>query len=114
MKTDHILNLRPVGGDYFKLLYSRKSNKLLSNYLEMFNHEDYHILKGTNRQCIITYEDFLEFKYAYYIFFKKDLYDIEHIKLWLEFSLKLKLGGVMYLVKPFPPFNPNEKIKIIK
>lgn len=44
-----ITNARKVGGDYFKLLYNRKSNLYLINYLPLFNFEDYWCFKATNQ-----------------------------------------------------------------
>jgi len=110
LKTNHMVNGRPVGGDYFKLMYARKSNKKLEDYLPLFNKEDYYILKSTYHQRLVTYDDLLEFKYACYVFFKKDLYDIDKIIEWVDY-LK-SIGGVQYLDKPTPPFNPK-KIKIM-
>ena len=105
-----ILNVSKVGGDYFNLIYSRRTDKTLKDYINLFNPDDYYILKSTNRQRLVSYDDFLEFKYSGYIFFKKDIYDINHILEWIEFR-EWGRSGVQYLVKPFPPFNPN-KIKI--
>jgi hypothetical protein len=111
LKTNHIVNARPVGGDYFKLIYARKSNKKLEDYLPLFNQEDYYILKSSGHQRLVTYDDLLEFKYASYVFFKKDLYDIGKIMIWIDWFKSI--GGVQYLDKPTPPFNPK-KIKIVE
>ena len=40
IKTDHISNQRIVGGDCFKLLSNRSSNKNLDHYLNLFNFDD--------------------------------------------------------------------------
>ena len=77
MKT--IENCRKVGGDYFKLKYLRRSNKYLSDYINLFNFDDYWCFKSSNKQKLVSYEELLEFKYAGYIFFKKELYDIDII-----------------------------------
>ena len=110
LKTNHIENRRLVGGDYFKLMYVRKSNKKLEDYLKKFNYNDYWVLKGSRHQRFVSYEDMLEFKYACYVFFKKDLYDIDKIMIWVDYLNNF--GGMQYLVKPTPPFNPK-KIKIV-
>ena len=110
LKTNHIENRRPVGGDYFRLGYDRICNKTLESHLKKFNYNDYYILKSSGHQRLVTYDDLLEFKYACYVLFKKDLYDIDKIIEWVDY-LK-SIGGVQYLDKPTPPFNPK-KIKIM-
>ena len=110
-RTNHIENVRPVGGDCFKLMYARRSNETLESHLKKFNYNDYWVLKSSGHQRLVTYDDLLEFKYASYIFFKKDLYDIDKIIEWIEYFKSM--GGVQYLDKPTPPFNPK-KIKIVE
>ena len=105
-----IENSRPVGGDYFKLSHNRKSKKYLKDYIDKFNHNDYYIFKSTNKQKLVSYEDLLEFKYSQYIFFKKDIYDINHIIEWLNFKGERFNRLCFYLDKPFPPFNPDKII----
>ena len=108
--TDKTIKIvRKVGSDWFKLIYSRRSIYKLSHFLN-FNPNNYWIYKATNYQRLVSYEDVLEFKYACYMFFKKDLYDKEHIDKWIKYINEL--GGIQYLVKPFPPFDPEEKIII--
>ena len=110
MKTNHIENARVVGGDYFRLIYVRVSNKTLKSHLEKFNPDDYHILKATFKQRIVSYEDLLELKYSYYIFFKKELYDINKIMEWCDYLGEVTSIGIMYLSKPTPPFSPTKLI----
>jgi len=110
LKTNHIVNSRPVGGDYFKLIYARKSNKKLESHLKKFNYNDYWVLKSSRHQRFVSYEDMLTFKYSGYIFFKKSIYDIDKIIEWVDYLNNF--GGVQYLNKPTPPFNPK-KIKIV-
>ena len=107
MTDKTIENRRKVGGDYFKLIYSKSSKKLLKDFL-IFNKEDYYIFKVTGKQREVKYEEMLEFKYSAYIFFKNSLYDKEHILIWIEYFNKL--GGIQFLDKPTPPFNPNKII----
>jgi len=115
MTNKTIESVREVGGDCFILTYSRRSVNNLQFYLDKFNHEDYYIYKSTNRFKEVSYEDLLEFKNGGYIFFKKDLYDKNHIDNWIEY---VKIFSVCrnfnYLNHPFPPFNPEDKIKIKK
>jgi hypothetical protein len=101
-------NVKVVGGDYFRLIYARNSNKKLSDYLPLFNFDDYWCYKTTNNFREVDYEAFLEFKYAGYSFFRKDLYKREHINMWAK--LCSELNGVWYLVKPTPPFSPSKVI----
>ena len=112
MKTNHIVNGRPVGGDYFKLMYARRSNETLESHLKKFNYNDYWVLKGSRHQRFVSYEDMLTFKYSSYIFFKKDLYDIDKIMIWVDWFNDNIKGKSGYLNKPTPPFNPK-KIKIV-
>jgi len=44
-------------------------------------------------------------------FFKKELYDVDKILEWIDWFKMI--GGIKYLVKPTPPFNPK-KVKIKK
>ena len=105
-----IVNIRVVGGDYFRLQFLRSSNKKLSDFLTLFNFNDYYCFKSTRKQRQVTYEELLEFKYSSYLFFKKSLYDINHINKWIEFSRSTR--GFMFLIKPYPPFDPYKKIII--
>lgn len=107
-KCDHIENGREVGGDYFRLIYSRKCNKKLEDHLSKFNPDDYWIVKATRHQRFVSYDELLEFKYAGYTLFKKDLYDIDKIFKWIDFFNEL--CGIQYLVKPIPPFSLNKII----
>jgi len=109
MKTDHIENARVVGGDYFRLIYVRKSNKTLQSYLDKFNPSDYHIVKCSSRQKVVSYEEMLEFKYSGYIFFLKELYDVNDILEWMSKDFNPQ-QSFCYLVKPTPPFSYNKVI----
>jgi hypothetical protein len=108
MKTEHIANRRIVGDDYFRLIYSRKCKMTLKTHLDKFDPNEYWILKSSYTQRIVLYKDLLDFKYSGYIFFKKDLYNIDKIMEWVDW-FKEK-GGVQYLSRPTPPFNPNKII----
>jgi len=114
MTNKTIGNRRKVGGDYFFLQKEKISDKNLQFYLNQFNPKDYYIYKSTNRFKEVNYEDLLEFKYSGYILFKKDLYDKEWIDIWIDFLSYVKTNSFQYLSKPFPAFNPEDKIKIKK
>ena len=47
MTDKTISNVRIVGGDYFKLIYYRKSKYKLNHYLTQFNFNDYWCFKST-------------------------------------------------------------------
>ncbi len=112
MTDKTIQNTRIVGVDYFRLIYVRASKKYLNDYLLLFNFNDYYCFKSSEYQRQVSYEELLEFKYSGYIFFKKDKYNIKFIELWLKYIKEELIDGINYLSKPFPPFNPYEKITI--
>ena len=103
-----IENRRQVGGDYFVIKYLRSSDKYLNDFVPLFNFNDYYCLKATGYQRLVSYEEFIEFNYSGYTFFKKYTYDIRHIMEWVKYFIKL--GGIQYLSKPTPPFSPNKII----
>jgi hypothetical protein len=103
-----IENARIVGGDYFKLMYSRRSNLNLSYFLTLFNFDNYWCLKSSGKQRQVTYEEFLDFEYSSYILFRKDLYHKEYIDMWID-SFRV-IGLIPFLDKPFPPYHPNKII----
>jgi hypothetical protein len=97
-----------VNGDWFFLYYLRVSNISLDFYLKQFNIDDYWIYKYSNKQKLVSIEEFMKFEYAGYIFFRKELYDKEHIELWvLKFN---NFTGIQFLHKPLPPFSPTKII----
>ena len=101
--------IRELGGDYFLIKYIRKSKLYLKDFIDKFNFDEYYCFKASRIQRLITdYQEFLDFKYSSYIFFKKELYDLEHFNFWLEYMKTI--GGIKFLVKPLPPFNPYKKI----
>ena len=108
MTDKTIENDRFVGGDYFKLIYSRRKLNTLSYYLDKFNFEDYWCFKSTGKQRQVYYNEFIEFKYSRYVFFKKDLYDVDKILQWINW-LNI-IVGIQFLDRPTPPFNPNKII----
>ena len=84
----------------------------LEYHLEKIDLDNYYIYKKTAHFREVTKEQFLEFKYAGYIFFKKDLYCNQEIDEWIEYIKPI--GVVKFLIKPFPPKSIREKIKIIQ
>jgi hypothetical protein len=107
MKTDNISMIKVNGYDCFYLKYLRASTTPLHFYLEQFNIEDYWIYKCSNKQKLVSIEEFMKFEYAGYIFYKKELYKTEHIDLWINTITRLIHS---YLSKPTPPFSPNKII----
>jgi len=108
MTDKTIRSTRKVGGDYFILIYTRRSKNKLDYYLPLFKFDDYWCFKSTNKQRLISYDEFIEFKYSGYIFFRKDLYDLNHIQYWINWMNSF--GGIQYLSIPLPPFNPQKII----
>ena len=108
MTNKTIDNRRPVGGDYFRLGYDRRDDRKLIDHLDKFNINEYYIYKITGKQRQVTIDDFYEFKYSGYIFFKKDIFNKEYIDKWIEWLNKNM--AVQYLSKPLPPFNPSKII----
>lgn len=103
-----IENRRDIGGDYFRVQYLRKSNMYLKDILDKFNFDDYWCFKATGHQRLVSYSEFLDFRYATYIFFKKYFYDNNKILEWVNWFKEL--GGIQYLIKPTPPFPPQKVI----
>lgn len=100
-----------VGGDYFGLMKKTSVKTKLSDYIALFKVDEYHIYKMSGNQYEVSYEDFLKYKHSGYIFFKKELYNKLHINNWIKYLISI--GGIKYITKPLPPFNP-EKIIIKK
>ena len=102
-----------IGGEYFVMIYSRKMKPLyrLNELIEGFNFDEYWCFKTTNVQKLVSYDEFLDFKYSGYTFFRKDLYDSNRILEWVEWSRIVFNGnGLQYLSKPTPPFPPQKII----
>jgi len=112
MKTNNISMIKVNGYDCFYLKYLRASTTPLSYYLEQFNIDDYWIYKYTNHYRLVSIEEFMLFEYAGYIFFKKGLYNKEHIEIWNEYITYTGMSntGGGYLVKPPAPFSPKKII----
>ncbi len=97
---------RDVGSDYFDLSYDTHSKYKLTDFLPLFNFDDYWCYKSSGKQKLIeTYEEFLDFNYSKYVFYKKDLYNKEHIDEWIKFMV-----NTPYITKPVPPFHPSKII----
>lgn len=63
-----------------------KSLYRLNELIDGFKFDDYWCFKITNVQKLVNYEEFLEFKYSGYIFFKKDMYNVDEIIEWIRWS----------------------------
>ena len=110
MTDKTIISMGKVGDDYFGLKYSRKSKYNLEYFLT-FDPNLYFIYKSTRHQKEVSYEEFLDFNYCSYTFFKKDLYSNIEINKWIDWFIN-NTGGIMYLDKPTPPLELLNKIKI--
>ena len=98
---------------YFRLVKRNNGGEYLEYYLDKFNVHlnDYWILKSSNKFRFINIEE-IE-KYSAVVCFKRDVYDREDIDKWLyfhnSFDYRLK-----YLIKPFPPIEILNKIKLVE
>jgi hypothetical protein len=114
-KLNHIFNARSgwdLKEDWFILIYNRdKKSRPLDYYLQMFDINNYFIYKSSGKQRQVSIDEFMKFEYSSYIFFNKKLYNKDNIDLWIK-SFNI-FGGLQYLTKPLPLFNP-EKIIIRK
>lgn len=100
-------NDRPINGDYFTIKKGTTAQCKydLDFFINRINFDDYYIFKSSNRQRQVSVEDFKEFKYSGYIFFKKDLFNPESIMEWADSDFM-----VHYLSRPVPPFPPSKII----
>ena len=105
--------------DYFDIIKIKTKSPVwlkrihpLEYHLEKIDLDNYYIYKKTAHFREVTKEQFLEFKYAGYMFFNKDLYCNQEINEWIVF-LKT-IDNFMYMNKPFPPKEIRQKIKIKK
>lgn len=78
----------------------------------MEKNDFFYVIYTFNQRLITEYSDLLNFDYAVYIFFRKELYNIDHILLWTKYIKDI--GGIQFIDRPLPPFDPYKKIKIIK
>ena len=99
-----LINRFEINSDHFRIGVDNSSTKTLLNYYNIINYDDYYILKASGKQKIVTKEEFLDLKYSCYSFFKKDLYNINHIFEWCNFQ------SLCFLHKPVPPFSTNKII----
>jgi len=101
-------NKRPLNGDYFQVGKLKIGKLTLDYVLQTIKFDEYYIFKATHRFRQITLDEFKQFKYACYTFFKKDLYDLNEFTNWIKWldDSKVKLK---FLNKAFPPFNITKK-----
>jgi hypothetical protein len=106
--TKNIVSVRSLKGEHFEIKYHRGSDKYLKDFIHLFNFDDYWCYKKTRHQRLVTKQEFLDFKHSGYVFFKKELYDINKIDEWVDWMKSM--GGIQYLSRPTPPFSPNKVI----
>ena len=104
-----IENSREICGDYFKFIRSRRSGLYLKDLIDKFNFDDYWCFKTTNVQKLINYQEFLDFRYSGYTFFRKDLYHVNRILEWINWN-SVNVNRIQYLNCPTPPFPPQKII----
>jgi len=109
-----IINIRKVGGDWFRLDKSNIKGDHLNFYLNKFNVDDYFIVKRSDIFRLVSKEDFINFKYVGYILFKKNIYSNEWIDEWIEFLYKDLNLMIKFLNIPFPPLYVKTLLKTIE
>ena len=105
-------NRRVINGGYFYIKKESNTNKDLNYYLDQVNIDEYYIYKGSNKFREVSIDDILNHRYSGYIFFKKSIYDKNHIEYWIDYINTNKLD-CRFLTKPLPPFK-TDKIIIIE
>jgi len=110
LKTDNIRIVKS-GFFHFTLQYHRtfEYRKPLDYWLNILNINDYWIYKMTSKQRIVSIEEFMDFKYAGYIFFKKEKYNKDDINKWLDYYYE-NIDEIKILSRPLPPFPPTKII----
>lgn len=98
---------------YFRFNKVNSSNESIESILDKHKVDinNYWIIKATRRFKLIDIEQIN--KPATIICFSKNLYSKEYIEDFFEFLIKIDLTS-SYLVKPIPPKQVLNKIKIIK
>ena len=92
------------GDNWFKIIKSNRLKITIEEFFKdnPFNIDDYYIYKATNKFGIVNKEDFFNFNYSGYIFFKKQLFIKEDIDIFIEWIYN-NFGSIQYLSKPLPP-----------
>jgi hypothetical protein len=98
---------------YFILIRSNKSNESFEYLLDKYEIDlnDYWVLKTSDRFRFLEKDQYK--KYAGITCFKKDLFKKEYIEEFFEFLIKIDLM-IKFLVKPIPPKEVLNKMKIVK
>ena len=98
---------------YFQIKKSNKVNKSINYLLNNYNIDlnDYWILKCSNRFRFIDIETID--KYSAVICFNKEIFNKEDIDKWLDFHNSFDYR-LKYLIKPFPPIEILNKIKLVE
>ena len=96
---------------YFILIKSRRSDKSFEYFLKNINIDDYVYIKPTNSFRIIQKDELK--KYAGVFFIEKEKFDLDNFNNWVDWN-KENSYGFHFLSRPFPNFNPFDKIKEIK
>ena len=101
---------------WFYLVKRKKEKDSIEDILSKYDIDlnNYWILKYTDRFRFIDIDELYD--YAGFICFRKDIFNKEHIDMWIEFiynDLGLK-GPMTYLVKPLPAKEIMSKINLIE
>ena len=99
---------------WFRLLKMTNYNESIDDYLNEYNIDlnDYFILKYSNKFRFIDVKQIQQ--WAGVLCLKKNMYNKKHINNWLDLiNNKLKVN-CLYLVRPFPPIEILNKIKLVE
>jgi hypothetical protein len=98
---------------YFRIIKCNNGEYELNKINKLFNIEDYYIYKGTYYMKKVSIEEYYELEYSSYMFLKKRQYKIEDVEIWVNYIRDNKIR-ILFFERPFPNFNPNDRIKFIK
>ena len=116
MTDKMIKNTNKICDNWFRLDYTKIDGrgKPLRYYLNQFNPKDFWIYKLTNVFREVSVNDFIEFKYAGYIFFHKSKYSNIEINKSIKKINNSTFKYLKYFNKPLPSIDILNKIKVIK
>tara|TARA_R110002050_G_scaffold74369_3_gene159583 strand:+ start:24 stop:371 length:348 start_codon:yes stop_codon:yes gene_type:complete len=99
--------------EYFRIHKNNNDKfKSLEYFIDNINFDDYFIYKSSNKFRRVSVEEFKEFKYVSFIFFRKDLYNEKDFELWLYTIYESINIDMRFITKPFPSVNYLKLIKV--
>ena len=98
---------------HFRITKITKGKYSLIEVVKLFNINDFIIYKQTDSIRRVEISDFLNLKYSGYVFLHKDKYTEDDMNTWINWFKDNKYR-ILFVERPFPKFNPYERIKFIK